>query len=732
MADEWDEPDAPAAAPSEDTDLAFLKPGRKRAAKDEWDAVDDEVPSEDVVESRPLKNTGADLAVTMKTEADDFREANRPRSLGERAAATATGIKDTFVGGAKAVGGALPESLGGRGFLNTIEDPHHRREFERGLSDMITLGYAEKAGNAVSRFATAPVTADDNMAARVIKKTGGALGLTRPEDDLESNAIADKDNAPFDRSLGQAVGMAAPGAGSYIAKSTGNAIAPVLGGLNATTRVGGVALGAAKGVAGYEAAAPITAGLSAGAEGHRLDAAADAATDPVGLATSAIGGAVAEPVAKNLVGEARSRATHDIASDIVAADGHKAKRTDQLRIADVNDRIFQMTKDNPELRSIWREPAKDAVPKIEAIKQRIAEPLDAHYQALDEHTGGGITLGEIVDGYRNKAAELEKKRVGIEDADRLKALANQELRAAAARQGQRVEFDPKFKINTEGTTAGDQIAMLEKSAAISARSGNTAAADQLAEEIAKVREMASKPVGIDMNEKIPTKDFRENVTGLHKTADSVLGSIEGTPRHEALQRLYESGKEILDKHIDDSGLPKSSVESLRKINDQYFLLSRAQEAIKSRGISESNRPPISSILHSPRKLLHSGALPAIGAALAFPHARAELAATAIAGIAAPAVASRVNWRLAQIDPTRAAEVANSVGTGIGSTTGRVVGPQVAQQSNDRAIAQLIQGAQAGGDPDELAKRAAAFGVNPVMAQAIIRKWAPQPTQGVSP
>jgi hypothetical protein len=703
MPDEWDEVGAGSAPSVDEAPPAFLTPGHKRST-DEWDSE----PDHD--EPISTKKFSGDFGAELRGIEDDKakNKAVLDRTLADRARDTAAGIKDTVVGGAKAIGGALPESLGGRGFLNTIEDPAHRREFERGLSDMITLGYAEKAGNAVSNL------------------------LDKPDNNLEANASSDRENAPYDRSLGRAVGMASPGAGTYIAKTAGKVVGPVLGDLTATTRAGSAALGAAKGVAGYEAAAPVTAALSAGAEGHRLDAAADAITDPVGLATSALGGALSEPVARNLVDNAKSRATKDIARDIVSAEGHKAKATDQMRIAEVNDRIFQMTKDNPELRQVWREPAEKALPQIEAVKSKIVEPLDAHYQALDEHTGGGITLGEIVDGYRSKAAELAKKRNTLEDADRLNALANQELRAAAARQGQKLEFDPTLKINADGTTAGETLAMFEKSAAAAKRSGNEAAVAQLQEEANKVREMASKPATIDMGEKIPTKDFRENVTSLHKTADSVMGTIEGTPRHEALQRLYEEGKQILDKHIDASGLDKSSIDSLRKINDQYFLLSRAEEAIKSRGIKESNRPALHSLIHSPRKALEYGVLPAFAAGVMRPHAIPEMATAAAIGLAAPAVASRVNWKLANIDPVVAQDVVRSVGTRIGSAEARVIGPDIARQQNDRALAQLIQGAQAGGDPDELTKRAAAFGISPVVAQQVIRKWAPQPTQEVSP
>lgn len=736
MADEWDEP---AADDDETTEgrPSFLDKGPRRpavaaAANDEWDTAPVDVPKS-IDPVRTLKNTGPDFAGQMSAAAAANEKFGQRRSLAERARDTVVGLKDTAVGGARAVGGALPEELGGRGVLNTLKDPAHRREFERGLSDMITLGYAEKAGNAAGRFFAEPEGPDDNVASRVLKRGANAVGLGGQDSDIAANAQADRESAPDDRSLGRAVGMASPGAGTYIAKSAGKVLAPVLSDIQATTRAGGAALGAAKGVAGYAAAAPATAALSAGAAGDRSGAALDALTDPVGLASSAIGGAVAEPIAKNLVDNAKSRATKDIAHDIIAAEGPRARRTDQTRIAEVNDRVFEMTKDLPELRPIWREPAEKAVPKIAAIKERVAEPLDAHYDVIDQATGGGIRLGDIVDGYRAKAKELGKSREGLEDAARLNKLADQELLAAKNRQGDQVKFDPKIKINDEGTTAGDQVAMLEKSADRAERAGRGHDAIQLRSEAENVRAMASKPAGVDLDERIPTKDFRRNVTDLHNTANDVMGSIEGTPRYEAAQRLYSEAKTIIDKHLDSSGVDPKQIAEVRKINDRYFLLSRAEEAIKSRGAKEASRPAFDQLIHSPRRALTSGAgLGTLGTAVVMSHsplkAAVEIGGALAVGHAAPAVASRVNWKLANLDPTAAQAAVQNIGPNVGLGVGRAVGSQAGPQASDRLLAQLIQGAQAGGNPDDLLRQAKAWGIDPSTAGTIIRRFAPAQQQ----
>ena len=721
MADEWDEPGDLPTDNGDDTGEgrpAWLDKGSPAgaaaagaAARDEWD-VDDAAPDANPRTFRTLSGKVIDKGPTVSditAEADAARAENERHSLLSRAKATAAGMRDTFVGGAKAVGGALPESLGGRGFLNTIADPHHRREFERGLSDMITLGYAEKLGN---------------MAGGGAEKLGMDFGPR-----LETTGAEDAAAAPNDRALGRVVGMAAPGVGSVIAKNAGKVIAPVFEGAEATTRAGAAALGAAKGVAGHVATAPLTAGLSANAAGDRLGAAADALTDPVSLALAAGTGAIAEPVARNLTEKAKERATKDIGHDIVEAEGPKARVTDQKRIAEVNDRIFEMTKEHPELRQVWREPAEKALPKVAEVKRRIAEPLDAFYDTVDAKTGGGIRLGDIIDGYRNRAKELRKTRPGVEDANRLDALADQELVAARARQG--AQFDPKTPINAEGTTAGDQLAMLERSATRALAKGDQNTVATLQGEADRIRELASKEGSVNLDERIPTKDFRANVTALHKSAESVMGGLEGTPRHEALAKLYDEGKAIIDKHLDSSGVDQKALTEVRKINNEYFLLSRAEAAIESRGWKEANQHSGFHLPHSAKAAIAAGgATPLVTYGLLHPShipaLAAGAAATAVASKAIPAITSRINWRLANLDPAAAARTVERIAPRAGAEIGGRAGAAVASQQRDRAIAQIIQGAQAGGDPGQIRARATAEGVDPAMIDSILQRFAQQP------
>lgn len=154
----------------------------------------------------------------------------------------------TMVGGAKAVGHIAANP-------STLADPSTRRELERGVSDAVTAGLAERAARAVDPDAFGPeAAAADAQAAPGVRAGGGLVGSFLPS---PARFVAGK------------VGAAVPG--------------------------GGIIPGAVRAVAQYEATAPISAAIQA-EPGSRLDAAAEAATDPAGLIMSgtmgAAGGAI--------------------------------------------------------------------------------------------------------------------------------------------------------------------------------------------------------------------------------------------------------------------------------------------------------------------------------------------------------------------------------------------------------------------------------------------------------
>lgn len=556
-----------------------------------------------------------------------------------------------------------------------LADPAYRHQLERGISDTVTGGLAEKAANAVS-----------------------------PE--FAASAGNDAITAPDARALGQVGGAVLPSPFTKLAE---------LGGVIPGT---GPLANAARGVAGYEASAVPQAAISA-PTGHRLEAALDAATDPASLVTA--GGLpavtsflkrkldVAAEKAPEIQEAAKRRAVKDLGKDITSAEGPKARVTDQKRIAEVNDRLYDLADKNPELRQAFSEPAEQALPKVRAFKRQLAEPLDRLYDAIDEKTGGGLDPKQVVGELRGMAKEASESVAGLGDAKRMSDLADQfeqvyiterkppaaaepspeltkALQAGEKPRGytevewQQIEDEWNGKHSPEGSheTVGDKTNAGGKGAPAEDLDGaleqlrklrenaKGVAAKGIDEQIAKLEgESAAAAPKTEVSaapdiggQKIPTRVFRDEVTALLKKSDSVMGGIEGTPRFEALQKLYEGGKQIIDKHIDASGLPSEQIAQIRDINNGYFLLSRAEQAIESRGFKEANKSG-SKFPHSIKAAIHGGGgLGAVAAAgmIAGPHAALHavpyVAGTLLATHALPAAAKSLNWQLAHGAYTR--------------------------------------------------------------------------------
>jgi hypothetical protein len=549
-----------------------------------------------------------------------------------------------------------PEGRAAAAEQSIITNPAKRREFERGVDSMVTLGYGQKAAHALED------TAFGRAWNKLTMGEGGGGGLS------EEQEAADRTAAPDYRPAGQIAGSFMPGAASGIAKVAGKVAAPiakavapagaaVVKKLASVPGAGGVlatgadaAGGAVKSALGYEFAAVPAAALSADAEGHRLEAAGAAASDPAGLLIS--GGIGAVPIiargitrpaleklratAPEVEASARKRAVKDLGKDITAAEGPKATVTDQKRIAEVNDRLFDLTLQKPELRKVFGESAEKALPKVRAIKKEIAGPLDKLYDSVDAKTGGGIKLSDITGDLRARADELATKRLGLEDAKRLRALADQFDEAYLPKTKPLAEGEvPASPVDDVADQLFDLKKLREKAKGVSA--------DALDKEIAELE--AKAPAGAN-DVRIPTRQFREEVTSLHNTAESVMGGLEGTPRHEALEKLYDAGKAIIDKHLDGSGVPTADLAKIRDINNGYFLLSRAEAAIESRGWKEANKPGFK-LPHSMNAALHAGAIAPMAAyAAQHPSTIPYMAAATAVTAGGPRIAKAVNWRLA--------------------------------------------------------------------------------------
>jgi len=646
-------------------------------------------------------------------------------NLGHTAASALRGAVDLVSPISKEGGFQVP--------FGQLADPAYRHQLERGVSDTVTGGLAEKAANAVS-----------------------------PE--FAATAAPDAAAAPDARALGQVGGTLLPSPFGKLAEAGG--IVPGTGPLAS----------AGRGVVGYEASAVPQAATQAAInapEGHRLEAAGhaalEAATDPAGLVTSATIPAttsflqkkldVAAARAPEVQEAAKKRAVKDLGKDITSAEGPKARVTDQKRIAEVNDRLYDLADKNPELRQAFSEPAEKALPKVRAFKAKIAGPLDRLYDAIDEKTGGGLDPHHVVGELRDMAKQEGSSVAGRGDAKRISDLADQfdqvyiKERAPAApapsapteapathplaegepplhseewwKETQR-EWEGKKGHSTvgEATNVGGkggaepefspeqihkQIETLRKvreNASPVAAKGIDEQIGKLEDEVdsmAKTQAAPAPTMPAGGAQKIPTRVFRDEVTALLKKSDSVMGGIEGTPRFEALQKLYDGGKRIIDKHIDGSGLPAEQIAQIRDINNGYFLLSRAEQAIESRGFKEANKPGFQ-FPHTIRQAVHGGGLGAIAtaAAMAGPHAAVHalpyVAGATLATHALPKVMKTVNWELAHGAYGRAVnrliDVARKVPRPefIGQAARAGLGTDAAQRIYDAANAPAQQGA----------------------------------------
>jgi hypothetical protein len=184
--------------------------------------------------------------------------------------------------------------------IDTLTDPSKRREIERGLSDVITGGLAQKAGEYVDEKANVlfPGTFERKMA---------------PE-----QVAQDAENAPGFRTVGTALGLVAPNPVGRLAEAGANTallrtarVAPemVAKGLGYASKIPAAVRDVAGAGAAYESVAPAMAAISA-PSGKRLEAAKQAATDPVGLALSlggaALGGAFKRGILNSKGGKARA------------------------------------------------------------------------------------------------------------------------------------------------------------------------------------------------------------------------------------------------------------------------------------------------------------------------------------------------------------------------------------------------------------------------------------------
>jgi len=222
--------------------------------------------------------------------------------------------KDSIVSGIHDVATVGRDLVSSRG--RALLDPQKRRQLERGIDDVVTLGYgqrlAARVGNALGDTESGGVV---NQKLRRLRgmKPGESTSLNEQRRfELDSSGhrmrgqgagpsrveSEDQAAAPQYRTAGSVVGAAIPGIGSGIAKGAAKFVGKVIPRAAGGT-VKQLLTGASRGAAGYAAAAPVTAALAADGQSP-----GEALNDPAGLLLATALGAGGEAIG---AGVARSK-----------------------------------------------------------------------------------------------------------------------------------------------------------------------------------------------------------------------------------------------------------------------------------------------------------------------------------------------------------------------------------------------------------------------------------------
>jgi hypothetical protein len=155
--------------------------------------------------------------------------------------------------------------------LETASSPEKVRQLVRGADDVFTLGYGRKAADAL--HANLPSGFPGNASA----------AGTRPFADTEAR---DAEVAPDYRTAGSLPAMFAPNPANVLFRGAGAVANKGFSRVPVNSALAGAPMGAAKSLVSYEATAPFAAGAHAESSGRRLEAAKEAAVDPLGIMLS--------------------------------------------------------------------------------------------------------------------------------------------------------------------------------------------------------------------------------------------------------------------------------------------------------------------------------------------------------------------------------------------------------------------------------------------------------------
>jgi len=613
------------------------------------------------------------------------------------AAGAAQGISENANPVFGAVGGAL----------GVLKDPAKRRELERGVDDVVTLGHGQRLA------ATLENTAAGQRVSQALGVTDGGLSPEQAEKDAAA--------APEYRTAGQTYGMALPNpvskivgplaskAVSPLAKAFEGAIGskivdaaskiPFAGPAAATLAAG--AGGAARGAAEYELTAPIAAAASAGAEGHRLEAAREAAADPAGLLLSAGTGAVASvgrQAAKEAAGyteRARAAANEWIAKDLQGEVKGASTPTARRQMMRAADNFPDLIGRDQELRDSIADARHGSAAKIAKAEELVSRRLDDTqepkadlYKKADAALPkGGVRVGDVVAGYQKAIDDLEATGLDLD------------AQVAGELKGRLNKITGARDWGAEKTTAG----LSEKAAAdlktletvrknMEGRPGFDPKA--IDEQIAAIHATGKPTVAFNPDHIVSTRQLRRLVTDAQRTAFDREGGINGTERYNRAIEVAAVPEKILDEHLGHAAEKAPDVVSAIETMDRdtHTLLAAKKVLVQRLDHARLNAQGtggIPTVPHSLKQLAH-GSIPLGLAATAYT-GHPGMAAIGAATIAAPMIKRVIDTSIAKFAST----------------------PQ-----GERVVARLVHAGATGGDTAAAIEHAIAAGVPPRVAQRI--------------
>lgn len=329
------------------------------------------------------------------------RIGDKARALGRTVATgTATLMEhNPFLAFATAEPGHRFEAVAAHGqqALKDLTEPAKRREILRGFDNIATLGYGQRLGARIGNALGDVGRGESLNETRSFSGNplAGSTGTSASQAETSDRAAA-----PGFQEAGSVLGLASPSAASAAGKVGSSLVRVGTAGLKATSLPAAAALGATRGLAGYVATAPALAAASADAEGNRLGAAREAATDPFGLlvagATGAGGGVVSRTSETAPARLARRRAKDVTTGDVNA--WKKKTLAVQSKAGEGGEVLDEVLAQYPEIDKLISIKAGSAPEKVsKALTKKTGEVSDELHDiyANMERSGRVVTPSDI-------------------------------------------------------------------------------------------------------------------------------------------------------------------------------------------------------------------------------------------------------------------------------------------------------------------------------------------------